>query len=274
MRRLVPALMVLLLALAACAGPRHGAAPAGHVLFVGNSLLYSGNTPAVYAALASAHGMPIRSDMLVRGGATLHEHLQAGHVAEALAGRRYGLLVLQERGGDLLGSFGPEARGQSRQALAALAQLGRAQGVPVLLLGSYQPSSASASRAVVEAEQAAAAAVGIGFVEISESLRRMREAAPGLRWFVSATDVHPASDLALLNAVKLFHAHAGRFPASQALDVGAPIYDGSSGLDGSLHAADAPAPREGTPQGMHYPAQTVSVIVEAVRAGAVGVSAP
>src|SRR5690606_32452557 len=56
-----------------------------HVLFVGNSLTYVANTPAVYSALAAANGHPTRSDMIVRGGATLAERVADGSVERALA---------------------------------------------------------------------------------------------------------------------------------------------------------------------------------------------
>src|SRR6056297_941890 len=76
------------------------------VLFVGNSLTYYGNVPAIFSALAEASGKPVTSDMIVVGGAELTERVADGTVARALDERRYTALVLQERGGALIGSFG------------------------------------------------------------------------------------------------------------------------------------------------------------------------
>jgi hypothetical protein len=50
--------------------PRMPTAPL-EVLFVGNSLTYVGNTPAVFDALTRASGRPSSSDMIVQGGAAL-----------------------------------------------------------------------------------------------------------------------------------------------------------------------------------------------------------
>jgi 3-polyprenyl-4-hydroxybenzoate decarboxylase len=58
------------------------------VLFVGNSLTYVGNLPAVFEALSNANGMPVASDMIVQGGATLAQRLDDGSVAQALAMNR------------------------------------------------------------------------------------------------------------------------------------------------------------------------------------------
>ena len=61
--------------------------PEQRVLFVGNSQLYVGNMPAVFAALASANGHPVASDMIVRGGASLADRVADGSIAAALRAR-------------------------------------------------------------------------------------------------------------------------------------------------------------------------------------------
>jgi len=53
------------------------------LLFVGNSLTYVGNLPAVLDALAAANGRTIASDMLVSGGATLSERVADGSAGSA-----------------------------------------------------------------------------------------------------------------------------------------------------------------------------------------------
>ncbi len=69
--RTARAFLVLVLVLAtrsgACATDRIDR-PELRVLFVGNSLVYVGNLPAVFDALARRNGRPVQSDMLVKGG--------------------------------------------------------------------------------------------------------------------------------------------------------------------------------------------------------------
>lgn len=251
-------LAALLLACAACSrGPEPGAEQ--RVLFVGNSLVYVGNVPAVYAALASANGHPTRSDMIVRGGATLSQRLADGAVARALAAGDYDVLVLQERGGDLMCGFGPDACEASQAALASLAALADQHGARAVLLGTYQPEPA-ASRRLVEAEAAAARRVDIEYVEVSETFAGLRQRHPGYLWF-DADGMHPGRELALLNAVQLHRTLHGAPPAPAALTVTAPIYAPRSGLDETLRRADDPPPLPDTPGRVDYPRETLETLL-------------
>ncbi|KRG51333.1 hypothetical protein ABB22_17635, partial [Stenotrophomonas nitritireducens] len=140
--------MLLLSLLLACM-PTFALEPASpqRILFVGNSLTYVGNLPATFAAMAKANGHDVRSAMIVRGGATLAQRVADGSVQRALASYRPAVLVLQERGGDLMCLPDEEACRQSRQAVRTLARAGREAGARVLLLGSYQSHPrASAAR--------------------------------------------------------------------------------------------------------------------------------
>jgi hypothetical protein len=258
------ACFVALLSLVGCVShdARGPQLPPDRVLFVGNSLTYVGNVPAVLSALAAANGAPMASDMIVKGGATLSERVADGSVARALSERRYAWLVIQERGGDLMCSVGPESCVQSRHAIGELVRMGDAHGVKVVLLGSYQPHP-TASRSIVQKESAAAADAGIAYVEVSETLRRLRDIAPDLVWFAS-DGMHPGKDLALLDAIRLHQVLRGRLPAPVPLTVKAPIYSVSSGLDAVLRSSDAPPPRSGTVPGMLYDAETIRRITEVV----------
>lgn len=237
-----------------------GSSPAepARVLFVGNSQLYVGNAPAVFSALAKANGQVVEADMIVQGGATLAQRVEDGSVARALDARPYTALVLQERGGDLLCLFGPDSCVQSRDAIARLAEMGRAHGLQVVLLGTYQ-SLPQASRKLVEEEAAAAAAAGIPYLEVSERLRRLRADAPGLAWLAD-DGMHPGSDLALLDAVLVYRQLFGAAPGFAGLTVDAPIYTARSGLVADLRAADAPPPNDDTPRQVSYAAGTVETV--------------
>ena len=223
--------------------------PAQRILFVGNSLTYVGNLPATFAAMANANGHRVHGAMLVQGGATLEQRVADGSVRRALADYRPTVLVLQERGGDLMCLPDEHACTSSRQAIRTLAQAGRAAGAQVLLLGSYQ-SLPAASAAIVEGERDAATRAGIAYVEISETLRRLSGEAGSLAWH-EADGMHPGPALTLLDAVQLYRSLFGASPV-RGFDVAAPIYTASSGLRAELRDADAPAPRPDTPQGIGY----------------------
>lgn len=257
-------LLVLHALLAGCAGGRVSATETpARVLFVGNSLIYVGNTPAVYAALAAANGHAVESDMIVRGGATLAQRVADGTAAAALAMRPYAALVLQERGGDLMCSFGPASCTDSTAAIQTLADLARARGTPVVLLGTYQPHP-EASRSLVEAEAAAAQAAGIAYLEISETLQQLRNQAPDATWF-APDGVHPGKDLTLLNAARVYQALHRTLPKPSPLTVAAPIYNVRSGLTEALRPANAPPPLPDTPLQTTYTAEALHRIVDAIR---------
>ena len=262
MRKHAFALLLTCLACVSCVAPASRAPRPERALFVGNSLTYVGNVPAVFSALAEVNGVPMASDMIVKGGATLSERVVDGSVARALAERRYDWLVIQERGGDLMCSFGPESCVQSRQAIGELVRLATASNVKVILLGSYQ-AHPDASRRLVGMESAAAAEAGIPYVEISETLRHLRATAPDLAWFAS-DGMHPGPDLVLLDGIRLHQALRGRLPTPAPLTVKAPIYGVSSGLDASLRASHAPPPRSDTMLEAHYSASSMRRICEAI----------
>ncbi len=210
------------------------------VLFVGNSVTYVGNLPAVFSALANANGRSGSSDMIVQGGATLSQRVQDQSVREALQLNNYDVLVLQERGGDLIEAFGPEAARQSETAIAALAELGQRQELRVVLLGTYQQHP-DASKALSEAEAAAALDAGIEYIDLSNNLHNAAKANPDLEWFASDS-MHPGNDLTLLAAVLLFETIIGELPQAKAFQVEAPIYGVKSGLSPELRNSHDDAP--------------------------------
>lgn len=233
--------------------------PPERVLFVGNSLTYVGNVPAVLSALAEANGEPVASDMIVKGGATLTDRVADGSVARALKEKNYTALVLQERGGDLICAFTPDSCAQSREAIKALVALAKEQDVNVVLLGTYQPLPEVSQRLIKE-ESTAAAEAGIPYIEVSEKLQQLRRTAPELTWLAN-DGMHPGKDLALLNAVLIYKTLLGSLPSPQPLLVNAPIYGSTSGLTEAVRSSDAPPPLPGTPTEVHYPSDTLEKLL-------------
>ena len=242
--------------------PRHRLS----VLFVGNSLTYVANTPAVFDAIATVNGAAVSSDMIVKGGATLTQRVNDGSIARALGEKRYSAVVLQERGGDLICAFGPDSCADSRKAIHAIVALAKDSGAKVYLLGTYQ-GNAAASKAIVEAESSAAAEAGIPYLEVSEKLQALKVSAPELAW--QAPDgMHPGPSLALLNAVILHHALFGTLPKPVALKVVAPIYGITSGLTEALRGAEDAPPLAITPRSFEYSQNSLQIVLQSMHAGA------
>ena len=219
------------------------------VLFVGNSLTYYGNLPATFAALAKANGHDVQSEMIVEGGATLAERVADGSVQQALQQRRPAVVVLQERGGDLLCRHVTDVCTESRQALDVLARAAHAINARVLVLGTYQPVE-RVSIELVRAEGDAARRAGADYVEVSETLRALSASLPDLAWH-AADGMHPGPALTLLDALQLHRTLYGTL-SSRPFEVTAPIYGADSGLEPTLRQADAPPPRPGTPGQIRY----------------------
>lgn len=264
MRRWILLLSLLLLPCMAAFADATGPASPQRVLFVGNSLTYVGNLPATFAAMANANGHAVHAAMIIEGGATLDQRVVDGSVQRALADYKPAVLVLQERGGDLLCIPTEDACIRSERAIQALAQAGRAAGAKVVLLGSYQ-AHPRASAELVGKEGAAAERAGIAYIEISGSLRRLSGEAPALAWY-HADGMHPGPALTLLDAIQLYRTLFGAIPA-QGFDVAAPVYTTSSGLHAELREADAAAPRPDTPQGIHYDGTMVEYLGTALDSG-------
>lgn len=218
-----------------------GPAPATphRVLFVGNSLVYTGNLPAVLEALSPGDHHALEADMIATGGATLSDRVADGSVARALATGRYQTVVLQERGGDFLCAFGPGSCVQARAALASLARLSREHGASPVLLGTYQ-GDPRASASLDSAEAIAARDAGVPYLPVTRHLQAGLAAYPRLAWFAS-DGMHPGPDLTLLQAL-LLHEHLfARVPDAVDFTVEAPIHAYSAHLEAEARrATDVP----------------------------------
>lgn len=190
--------------------------------FVGNSLIYRNNLPAVFDALAAANGRSVHSDMIVRGGASLADWYAEGVVGRAMAVTRYDVLVLQERGGLLAGGFGETAQIGSNIAMRSLSTLARNSGAEPLLLGTYQQVP-EVSRWQPYLERRAASEAGLDNIPVSEQLQAGMRIAPRGEW-IAEDEQHPGADLTLLDAVLVYRKVFGEWPEATAFRVDAPMF--------------------------------------------------
>jgi len=111
------------------------------VLFVGNSLTYYNSLPDLTAAIVAGLDPPVRLEveMLAAPGATIRQHLDAGHLQAVLASGRFEVVVFQELGGFPLcpQDFPPCV--DSPAALAEAVRVIKAAGARAILLGTYSP---------------------------------------------------------------------------------------------------------------------------------------
>lgn len=199
------------------------------VLFVGNSLTYVGNLPAVFDALCEANGKTCHSDMLAQGGVTLTQHATEGHVTDVLQAKTFDAVVLQERGGDVIGmAFGskqtPEAiKKASAEATQQLVDATQKHQQKAFYLGTYQ-SHPEVSQSLEAAEKQLAKQMALPAVTYSNDLVRLKTNHPKHAWF-HQDGGHPGAALTLLQAVMLYQAMFDACPGTQGFSVNAPLYE-------------------------------------------------
>jgi hypothetical protein len=209
-----------------------------HILFVGNSLTYVGNLPAVVESIGASNGNRISTEMLVAGGATLTERLNDGSVEKLLQETRYDYVVLQERGGDVLCDVDEKnatSECDSVHAHVALGQIIRAHRAKVILLGTYQRMPA-VSKDIEVSERNLAKRIGAIYIPVSERLRLAVEDSPEMNWFY-ADGGHPGHDLILLEAIWINAAISKTVPSPGELRVGQTMFEPSAHFDGSIPAS-------------------------------------
>ena len=97
--------------------------PALRVLFIGNSLTGYNDLPGIVAALGRARNVPLDVHSVVRGGASLEDHLADGTAAAILAAERWDFVIFQHGP-----SASEEGRTALREGMARFAPLVRAAG--------------------------------------------------------------------------------------------------------------------------------------------------
>lgn len=208
------------------------------VLFVGNSLTYVNNLPALLRALGESQGMAISTETYAAPGGTLAERWREGRVAEALRARKFDVVVLQEQGGHLSACMA-SAQEQRKAPCAAslrayreISKLAREHGARTLLFQTWGPDEKWQGRLDrslrLVADQASAS-----IFDAAGALEALHKAQPEAVLYPDGT--HPSTQASLMLAVALYRDIADAKPVARDLRVRSPLLPVNAAV-----SADAP----------------------------------
>lgn len=154
MRSLSVLFLLSLLAAPGCASTDADPLPddAVRVLFVGNSLTYTHDLPALVAAFAAHDGRPLGVETVAYPNFSLEDHWHRGGARGALATGRYDAVVLQQGPSSL-----PENAEHLRRWVARWAEEAHAHGTDAAVYMVWPAADRRAALAAVEASYTAAA---------------------------------------------------------------------------------------------------------------------
>ena len=178
------------------------------VLFIGNSLTYDNDLPALTAQVAaSTDAAPMVVGRVIRGGYSLGDHWAEGTAQTMIRQGKWDVIVLQQ---------GPSALPESQADLLAstrkFSDLAGQHGARVALLMVWPESTRPAARDSVRMSYTnAAAAVGGILVPAGEAWRAAWRRDDSLELY-SGDGFHPALMGSYLAALSLFEQLYGRTP--------------------------------------------------------------
>jgi hypothetical protein len=192
------------------------------VLFIGNSLTQGNDLPSMVAALARAGGLDWDVHSVVRGGASLRDHLTEGIATRRLADERWDVVVLQQ---------GPSALAESRADLRAAAAdfrplIERAGARPALYMVWPGRDRMEAFDEVRNTYAIAASDIAGIFIPAGETLREAERRDPSIPLY-AADDFHASPEGTYAAAVTIFatlaRARAIGLPAVLTMADGTPL---------------------------------------------------
>jgi hypothetical protein len=183
-----------------------------HLLFVGNSLTYVNDLPALVAGLAEGAGEPAPVwDAVVEGGFSLEDHWARGAAQRAIARGGWDFVVFQQ---------GPSASAEGRLSLARdakrYAELVRKSGGRAALYMVWPSKSRSGDfPGVVDSYRAAADRAGALLLPAGEAWRIAAKTAPEIALY-SKDGLHPTLEGSYLAAAvimaRLYRKEASGLP--------------------------------------------------------------
>ena len=183
--------------------------PPVRVLFIGNSLTYENNLPAMIEAVAAQAGLKGR--VTCRGVALpdfgLQEHWEHGEALRAIRQGRWTHVVLQQGPSSM-----PDSRAVLREFAKKFAFEARAHGAKVVLYSPWTPRARLAYMdAVRESYRLAADDAGGALVAVGEAWREAWKMDPALPLY-AADGFHPSPMGTYLAALTFFRHFTGRSP--------------------------------------------------------------
>lgn len=183
------------------------------VLFIGNSLTYWNDLPAMVAALADSAGLPpLRYENISVGGASLEDHWNGGDAQARIAARSWDFVVLQQ---------GPSALESSRVLLREYVRrfderIRAGAGRTVVYMVWPDRSRSGDFPRVVESYTVAAADVGAVLVPGGAVWLEAWRRAPGLDFYDDSLHPNEAGSYAVAAAMlqRFYELDPGRLPAS------------------------------------------------------------
>lgn len=197
------------------------------VLFIGNSLTYVNNLPAMVRALAAAQPAPVQVETttFVIPGGTLDEHWRSGHAARALRDMAWDAVVLQERGGvpACLLDTAPHRKRDCRASMDAhrrFAGLARAAGARALVMTTWSPERERQPR-LDRATRKLASNISAEVVPAGSALHGYARQRGHRTAFPDGT--HPGLPATMIIAAQLYRALSGREPMAVDVAVAFPL---------------------------------------------------
>jgi hypothetical protein len=179
------------------------------VLFIGNSLTYANNLPAMIEALVTRSGGEMTSRMIAFPDFGLEEHWNDGRAMRALREGAWTLVVLQQGPSSL-----PESRVVLRDYTKRFARDAKERGAEVALFSVWPPRSrAAAFDAVTESYALAAKDVGGSLIPVGDAMRAALRRDQVLPLF-DADGFHPSPLGSYLAALVFFHHITALSPAT------------------------------------------------------------
>ncbi|TVR99534.1 MAG: SGNH/GDSL hydrolase family protein, partial [Wenzhouxiangellaceae bacterium] len=134
-------LLALIVLLFPCVVSTHAEQPSPlRILFVGNSLTYYNDLPGLLQQLvAKGDDSRLVVEMLAAAGASIAQHLEAGHLQRYLGSENFQFVVFQEMGGWPLCPPDFPGCAESVPSIEHMVALIRASGAEPLWFSSYQP---------------------------------------------------------------------------------------------------------------------------------------
>lgn len=189
--------LLLALAFTSCSSLGPDGAGAARILFVGNSLTYTHDLPAVVEALARADGRRIETETVAGPNLSLEDHWALGGAAEQLAGGTWDVVVLQQ---------GPSTLAESREHLiewvGAFADLAREAGTEPAVYMVWPPEGTPITLSEQSYEAAAEAADAL-LLPAGRAWRLALERDPSLRLY-SGDRFHPSPTGTALAALTIY----------------------------------------------------------------------